>query len=64
MRSENVVTVYADFLELPENMERAATVTYPYHLVAIEKTGEWAETITFNLVVDQALVLSISHFIP
>jgi hypothetical protein len=64
MRSESIVTVYADFLELPENMERAATVTYPYHLVAIEKTGEWAEIITFNLVVDQAMVLSISHFIP
>jgi hypothetical protein len=64
MRSGNVVTVNADFLEVPENMERANVVTYPYHLVAIEKTGEWAETITFNLVVDQALVVSISHFIP
>jgi PrcB C-terminal len=64
MRSGKVVTVYADFLEFPENMERADVVTYPYHLVAIEKTGEWAETITFNLVVDQVLVASISHFIP
>ena len=58
MRSGNVVTVYADFLELPENMERAATATYPYHLVAIEKPGEWAETVTFNLVVDQAVIVS------
>jgi PrcB C-terminal len=58
MRSGNVLTVYADFLEFPENMERAAVVTYPYYLVAIEKTGEWAETVTFNLVVDQAVVVS------
>jgi len=56
--SGNVVTVYADFLETPENMERAAMVTYPYYLVAIEKPGEWAETVTFNLVVDQAVVVS------
>lgn len=57
-RSGNIVTVYADFLETPENMERANVVTYPYHLVAIEKPGEWAETVTFHLVVDQAVVVS------
>jgi hypothetical protein len=39
-------------------MERAAVVTYPYDLAAIEKPGEWAKTVRFNLVVDQALVVS------
>lgn len=62
--NEDVISIYADFLELPENLAKATIITYPYHLVKIQKNKEWEKNITFNLIVDQSLVASASHFIP
>ncbi|MBN1136292.1 MAG: hypothetical protein JXM73_06890 [Anaerolineae bacterium] len=39
-------------------------VTSPYHLVAVEKEGEWGQEIRFTLYLGGQPVASESHFIP
>lgn len=41
-----------------------AIMTSPYHLVQVEKSGNWGKDVTFNVLQDGENILSISHFIP
>lgn len=40
------------------------TVTSPYHLVRVEKTGRWNATISFAFVVEGKTVATESKFVP
>ena len=42
----------------------ASVVTSPYHLVEVEKEGEWGQEIRFTLYLGGQPVASESHFIP
>lgn len=63
-RLESKVTIYARFLEPKPNAERAPEETSPYHLVQVQKTGTWGQPITFNLIVGNVVVTSLSHYVP
>jgi hypothetical protein len=63
-RRGDTVTVYARFREPKPDEEKGAMVTSPYHLIQIQKVGTWSRDITFNLVVDEAVVASLSRYIP
>jgi len=36
----------------------------PYHLIRIQKVGTWEQEITFNLIVNDATIISLTHHIP
>ncbi len=63
-RLESKVTIQARFLEPKPDAEKAPEETSPYHLVQVQKTGTWGQSITFNLVVDNVVVTSLSHHVP
>ena len=63
-RKEDIVTVSTTFREPTPEEEKLAVVTLPYHLIQVRKSGNWEQNVTFNVVVDGAVVASISHFIP
>lgn len=58
------VTIYARFLEPKPNAEKAPEETSPYHLVRVQKTGTWGQSISFDLVVGDAVMTSLSHYVP
>lgn len=60
----NIVTVHALFKEPQPGEPKGDEVTSPYHLVRVQKGGPWKQTITFNLIVGNAIVTSLSHYIP
>lgn len=63
-RRGDTVTVYAQFREPRPEEEKAPEVTSPYHLVQVQEVGAWGRDITFNLVVDEAVITSLSHYVP
>lgn len=63
-RLESKVTIYARFLEPKPNAERAPEETSPYHLVQVQKTGMWGQSITFDLVEGDTVVTSLSYYVP
>ncbi len=57
-RLGNTVNVYARF-DRPEPRQGVADfIMYPYHLVKVEKAGDWGQ-MTFNLVVDGRVVATL-----
>ncbi len=63
-RLESKVTTYARFLEPKPNAERSPEETSPYHLVQVQKTGMWGQSITFDLVEGDTVVTSLSYYVP
>lgn len=63
-RLENTVNIYAQFQEPKPDEKKADAVTSPYQLVQVQKGGSWGQGVTFNLIVDEASVVSLSHAIP
>lgn len=63
-RKGNIVTIHALFKEPQPGEAKGDEVTSPYHLVQVQKVGTWEQTITFNLVVGDAIVTSLLHYIP
>jgi hypothetical protein len=61
---ENAVNVYAEFREPQPDEAKADVVTSPYHLIQIQKDGEWGQDTTFNVVVDDTVVASLSRYVP
>ncbi len=63
-RRGNIVTIHALFREPQPGEPKGDEVTSPYHLVQVQKAETWGQTITFNLVVGDAIVTSLSHYVP
>jgi hypothetical protein len=39
-------------------------VTSPYHLVKVEKKGQWGKNIDFEAVVNKTTIVTTTHYIP
>lgn len=63
-RIGNSVNIYAQFHEPRPDEEKTDEITSPYHLMIVQKTGNWGQEVTFNLLDGETVVVSLSHFIP
>ncbi len=63
-RSGSIVNVLVTIPELGPNEHPGAMETSPYHVVQVQKTDQWGEEITFNMVSDSHVVTSVVHMIP
>jgi hypothetical protein len=63
-RLGNTVNVYAQLNAPPPDTAVGATVTSPYHVIKVQKSGSWNQDITFNLFSGNKLVASLTHTIP
>jgi hypothetical protein len=63
-RRNDTVTVYAQFQEPSPAEEKSPEMTSPYQLVRVQKVGTWNQVITFNLVVDETIVVSLPFYVP
>ncbi len=63
-RNQETVNVYVLIREPALHEKVNETVISPYHLVKVQKSGEWGGNFTFNLIESKAVVASISHYIP
>ncbi len=64
VRSENSINVFVTIHDPKPDEPTGAMETSPYHLVRIQKTGNWGQEITFNLRTDSQLVATAVHTIP
>lgn len=64
VRSENTVNILVTLNEPKPPRHPGEIVSSPYHLLRIQKTGNWGQEITFNLLADGLLVTSAVHMIP
>jgi len=58
-------TVYIDAQTIepgPDSLQ-PDLVSSPYHLVVVEKVGDWGRMVTFNLIVDGEVFAFIDKFI-
>jgi hypothetical protein len=62
-RRGNIINVYVQFREPKPEEAKASEATSPYHLVRVRKVGAWDQDITFNLIVDEVVVTSLSHYV-
>ncbi len=60
-RDGNVVNIFARFQAPKPGLERHPIVTSPYHLIQARRIESAAQVITFNLIVDETLIVSVSH---
>jgi hypothetical protein len=63
-RSGDVVNVYVTFTDPKPDQPVGAMESDAYHLVKVEKTGDWNRDIRFNLIVQDQNLVSLTHFIP
>lgn len=63
-RRGNIVAIHTRFQEPKPDEAKGDEVTSPYHLVRVQKTETWGQLITFNLVVGNVVVASLSHHVP
>ena len=63
-RQANKVTVYADLTEDPPDQMRPASEWIAYDAIKVTKSGIADQEITFDLVVDGAVVASLTRRIP
>jgi hypothetical protein len=63
-RDGKTINIYAQFHKPKPDEARIDLFTSPYHLVQVEKTGEWDQEFLFQVIVDGMVVVSIDHFIP
>ena len=63
-KHNNEINIYTHFQERNPNLEAADLESSPYHVVQVQKTGEEGQVFTFNLIVSNTIVTSVSHFIP
>ena len=64
VRRGSQVLVLAQVLRVPDTVPVTGEATSPYHLVEVEKEGEWGQDIVFSLYLDGKPVASESHLIP
>lgn len=64
VRQDNQISVYADFIVPQPNTRRIQAETSPYHLVSVEKQGEWGQDFQFVLLNDSESVAEVSLYIP
>lgn len=60
-RTIDTVYVFALCLEPAADDIKADEVSSPYHLIEVEKGGDWGGTITFHLIIDGKIAASIAH---
>ena len=63
-RTGKIINVYTQFLEPKPDEAKADAITSPYHLVQVQKIGEWGQEISFQVIVNETIVTSLSYFIP
>jgi hypothetical protein len=63
-RTGKTINVYAQFHEPRPDELKGDLVTSPYHLVQVQKIGEWDQEFSFQVIVNETTVASLSHFIP
>ena len=61
---ETTINVYAQFNEPKPNEVITLVATSPFHLVKIQKTGEWGQEFLFQVIVGDTIVATLNHFIP
>lgn len=64
VRESKEVTIYAQFQEPHPDQKKNDIVTSPYCLLQIQKIDTWDQSIKFNVIVDDSVVISASHSIP
>lgn len=64
IRRRNTVTIYALSQGPKPDEAKGDEETSPYHLVGINKVGDWGQQINFDLVVNDAVVASLSQVVP
>jgi hypothetical protein len=62
-REYDTVYIDAQIIEPGPGIEVANEESSPYHVVAVEKVGDWGRTIRLNLIVDGDVVAAIDEFI-
>jgi hypothetical protein len=60
VRERDRIAVYAQV----RKPELKPEETSPYHLVKVEKKGNWNQLIHFTLYLDGTSIMSLSHFVP
>jgi len=63
-RTGKMINIYTQFLEPKPEEAKADAITSPYHLVQVQKTGEWGQEISFQVIVNETIVSSLAYFIP
>jgi len=64
LREQDRVIIEARFRERQPDLEAADEITSPYHLVQVQKQGDWKRDIVFDLIVGETIVATLSHYIP
>jgi hypothetical protein len=62
-KTGNTVQVFADFQAPIPGRPVPAVVTSPYHAVEVLKEGIFDDVVTFEVIVDETMVVSISQFV-
>ncbi|HLF27781.1 MAG TPA: protease complex subunit PrcB family protein [Anaerolineae bacterium] len=63
-RTGDQVVVKTHFGQPGPNEATFPLATYPYHIIAVTKEGEWAREMRFVLEVDGQAVKERTHFVP
>lgn len=64
VRRGDAVDVYANGGSDSASMVTAGVGASPYHVVCVEKPGEWNRPIRFTLYIDEKQVMMLDHWIP
>jgi hypothetical protein len=64
VQAGKTVNIYAQFDEPKPEEERTLIVTSPYHLIKIQKSGEWDQEFLFQVIVGDTTVVSMNYFVP
>jgi hypothetical protein len=63
-RLGHTVNVYAQFHEPRPDDQRTDVITSPYHLVLVERVDLRSQGVTFNLIVNKAVIQSSEYTMP
>jgi hypothetical protein len=64
VRADQRVIVRAKYSDPWPGQGRTAAITEPYHMIAVEKQGEWGVPIRFELTIGGKVVAATTHRIP
>jgi hypothetical protein len=64
IRQKDKVNVYIAIREPAPHEGVNESVTSPYHLVKVQKSGEWGQNFTFDLIEGKTVIESLFHYIP
>jgi hypothetical protein len=64
VRSANLVRVFADFTEPSPGQPLTTATDRPLQAIAVRKEGQWAGQFTFELIVNNQVAATATHYIP